>query len=194
MDKKTFIKTLKANLLTLSKEDGADVVADYEEHFQIGLKRKRKESEIAKALGSPKDLAKQIKAEFAIKQAEEKKSPTNMFRAVYATLGLGFFNLVLVLGPFIAFFAVIVSLFATGFSIAVSGVVVTFASFFVPLFPITISFIGAMGLFFTGIGLFCLGLLFLIGSYYIARAFSHLTVSYLKFNVKLIKGKQGDSK
>lgn len=68
MRKKQFLKELEDNLYGLSKEDTKEILDDYREHFKIGKKNKRKESEIAKSLGDPKKIAKEAKKEL---QGEE---------------------------------------------------------------------------------------------------------------------------
>lgn len=62
MNKDQFMKELKEYLAFLKGEDVKDILEDYEEHFAVGKKKKRKESEIAKSLGSPKDIAKEVRA------------------------------------------------------------------------------------------------------------------------------------
>ena len=63
MNKKEFIHELKKNLKSIKKQDRDEILNDYEEHFRIGKKQKRKESEIAESLGDPKEIAKQAKEE-----------------------------------------------------------------------------------------------------------------------------------
>ena len=100
MNKKQFMQELKKNLKGLSKEDKEEILEDYEAHFTIGKKKKRKESEIAKSLGNPKQIAKQAKLELLVSIAEKKKSFGNITRVIFATLGLSFFNLVFILRIF----------------------------------------------------------------------------------------------
>ncbi|MCA9487466.1 MAG: DUF1700 domain-containing protein [Nanoarchaeota archaeon] len=63
MNKKEFLHELKKNLKSIKKEDREEIIRDYEEHFAVGKKQKRKESEIAESLGNPKDIAKNVKEE-----------------------------------------------------------------------------------------------------------------------------------
>ena len=187
MNKKEFINELKKNLKGLSKEDKDEIIEDYEAHFLIGKKKKRKETEIAKALGSPKQIAKQAKLELLISNAEKQKSVKNITKVILATIGLSFFNLVFILGPFFAILSVIIALFATGFAISVAGLALSITAFlpvtnlfYIPAFnPLTI--------FFAGLGLLSLGILFCIGVWYLAKGFYILTIKYVKLNIKVIK-------
>lgn len=63
MKKKEFIQELKKNLTGLPEEDIKEILEDYREHFKIGKKKKRKETEIAKSLGDPKEIAKEARRE-----------------------------------------------------------------------------------------------------------------------------------
>jgi uncharacterized membrane protein len=63
MRKKEFLEELKKRLVGLPKEDVKEIIEDYEEHFRVGKKKKRKESEIAKSLGNPKNIARDARQE-----------------------------------------------------------------------------------------------------------------------------------
>ncbi len=63
MNKKEFLEKLERNLKGLSKEDTKEILDDYKEHFKVGLKKKRKESEIVESLGNPKEIALETKKE-----------------------------------------------------------------------------------------------------------------------------------
>ena len=190
MNKKTFLSTLKRELDGLPKDEITDILADYKAHFAEGKKRRRKEETIAKNLGSPKSIAKQLKAEYHIRTAENSSSARDVFRAIFATVGLGFFNLVIVLGPFLALVGVLIALFATGIGLGVSGLALLIASFFLPLLQQFIVGVApsALGVFFLGVGMACLGALIFIGSLFVAKGFGALTLLYLRLNLRIIRG------
>lgn len=60
MTRKEFLTALDQYLVTLSAEEKADIISDYEEHFRVGLENGKTEAEIAAALGSPYDVASQF--------------------------------------------------------------------------------------------------------------------------------------
>ena len=60
MTRKEFLTALNQYLVTLSPEEKADIISDYEEHFRVGLENGKTEEEIAAALGSPYDAASQF--------------------------------------------------------------------------------------------------------------------------------------
>ncbi len=191
MDKKKFMSELKRNLKGLSKEDREEIIEDYEEHFEVGKKKKRKESEIAESLGNPKHLAKQAKLELLVSKAEEEKSVKNILRVVFATISLSFFNLVFVVGIFFGLLAVVISLFAVGFSIAISGLAVFISGI---LYPVLSNYtylfgISPLAVIFSGIALMAFGTLFLIGTWYVGKGFYIITIKYVKLNVRIVRGR-----
>ena len=191
MNKKDFMYKLSSYLGGIPGEDRQDVISDFEEHFKEGLAEGRTEEEIADSLGDPKSLANQFKASILVSEAEKTTSAVNITRAVLATLGLGFFNLIFILGPFIAIVAVLISLFVSVISIIAAGITVFFASIFGPMFPqyYAVSINPAVAIF-GSIGLTCFGILFFVGDIYLAKLLYRLFVRYIKFNLRIITGKE----
>ncbi|MBT3463965.1 DUF1700 domain-containing protein [archaeon] len=74
MNKKEFFKELNEYLIGINKKEKKDILQDYEEHFKIGKKKKRTESQIVKSLGEPKQIAREIRAESANSEKTEIKS------------------------------------------------------------------------------------------------------------------------
>lgn len=193
MNKKEFIKQLRTSLRGLPKEEIKAIVTDYEDHFaaaKANKKDKRSEAAVAKALGDPKKIAKQHKAEAVVKKSESKKSVGNIFQAALAIAGLGFFNLVFVVGIFAGLLGALAGFFGAAIGIALGGLGGMLASFFVGSLP-WISFgIPPLAGFFVSLGLAAFGIFFFIGDCYLAKWFYKLTVAYLKFNVKIVKGEK----
>ena len=190
MNKKEFIKEFEKNLKGISKNDKNEIVRDYEEHFSVGKRKGRKEESIAKSLGDPKHLAQQAKIELLVSKAEENKSVGNIFRVVFATIGLSFFNLIFVVGIFFAFLAVVIAFFATGFALSISGLALIAGGILSPIFSQYISSAGISPIIviFAGIGLAAFGMLFAIGTWYIGKGFYILTIKYVKLNIRIIRG------
>ncbi|HOJ77488.1 MAG TPA: DUF1700 domain-containing protein [Bacillota bacterium] len=180
MNKDEFLNRLKNSLTGLTEAEKKDILYDYEEHFSIGLEKGKTESEICESLGDPKTIAKQFRAEYAVKRAEENKSTVNIIRAIIAALSLGFFNLVFMLGPFIALVVIIITFFIVSGVIAVTGLAI------IPLSFLSNSFVNPAAGFFIAIGTTALGLLMFLGSFCLAKLFYNLTIAYLKLNLKII--------
>ena len=191
MNKKDFINKLSSYLAGVPVEERQDVINDIEDHFKEGVAEGRTEEEIAESLGDPKVFANQFKANILVNTASKPTSAINITRAVLATLGLGFFNLIFILGPFIGIVAVLFSLFASAIAVIATGIAVFFASIFGPLVPqyIAVMVNPAVSIF-ASIGVTLFGILFFVGDIYVAKWIYRLFVRYIKFNVRIITGKE----
>lgn len=191
MNKEEFLGRLSELIKDIPEEEKKDILFDYEEHFRIGLEKGRKEEEIAASLGDPRVIAKQSRASCILREAEKTTSVNNIVRAIFAAVGLGFFNLVIVLGPAIGLIGILVALFAASFAITVSGAAVLLGTILGPLFvfdvyiPLTSTVSIPLG-----IGLTSLGLLFIIGVSYLAKFFYKLSIGYLKMNLQIITNRR----
>jgi hypothetical protein len=89
MTRAEFLTRLKRGLVGLPAGQIADIVADYEAHFNDAQEAGRSESEVAAALGDPERLAREQRAEQGVKRWEETKNPSAAAGAIFAFLGLG---------------------------------------------------------------------------------------------------------
>lgn len=192
MNKKEFLKELSILLNDLPSEERDEILFDYEEHFSIGHEEGKTDKEIIESLGNPRTIAKQYKASYIVNQAAANPSPSNILSAVFATIVLGFFNLVFVLGPFLGVVGILIGLFGASIGIIVGG----FSLFLkIALGPALTSLISLPVAFtlnpgasiFLGIGLTSLGLLFLIGNCFLTKWIYIGTIKYLKWNLKMIR-------
>ncbi len=185
-----FIRVLRSRLGgTLPEGELDDIVSDYAEHFRIGKANGRSDEELWRSLGSPDDLAKEIRATHLVRKAENTRSAGNIVRAVAATLGLGLFNLVFVLVPFLLLVLMLLVVFFSGVCMTVFGPV-AFVSAILELAGIpglSLWLSPAAGIFIS-IGMTTFGLLLVIGDYYLARFFYHIGIRYLKWNISTITG------
>ncbi len=193
MNKKIFLDTLQAGLNGFGEEEKREILYDYEEHFRIGTEHGKSEEEICASLGSPKQIAMAYRLENVIKKAEENPRPFNLFLAILAAIGLGLFNLIVVLGIYLALLGALFGFFAASAAVILSGIVLMGLPFLAAesMFFSTIynfdNVIGKIACFFSGLGLFSLGLFLLILSALLAKLLGHLTLSYIKANVSLVK-------
>jgi len=191
MNKKEFLGRLSELIKDIPEEEKKDILFDYEEHFRIGLEKGRKEEEIAVSLGDPKIIAKQSRASLILKEAEKTTSANNIMRAIFAAVGLGFFNLIIVLGPAIGLIGILVALFATAFAVTISGAAILFGTILGPLFVFDIYIpLTAVVSIPLGIGLTSLGLLSIIGVFYLTKFFYKLSIVYLKMNLQIITNRR----
>lgn len=181
MAKNNFLKELSKLLKKLPEEERIDILQDYEDHFAFGLEEGKTEEEIVKSLGSPSQIAKEILANYHINQVSTKATAGNILRATWAVIGLGFFNLVIVLGPAIALAAIIITGWIVGISFLTSPVFLLIEAILRP---------GVFSLynFFNSLILCGLGYFIMLGMLYITKIIIHGFNRYLKFNVSLVKG------
>ena len=114
---------------------------------------------------------------------------------MFASVSLGFFNAVFVLGPFLALVAVVVSLWAAAFAVGISGIAVLLAIILQPILPAAFSLEGLnIGfLIFAAIGASGLGFLGLIGMWQASKFFARGTGKYLRFNAQFIRRRKEES-
>lgn len=190
-----YIRILKTRLEgTLKKDELEDILSDYTEHFSIGKANGRTDEELWRSLGSPEDVAREIRVMHLVKKAEDVRSCRNIFHAVVATLGLGLFNLVFVLVPFILLVMMLLVIFILGIMVAFFGLIgivysllqlVGLSDFSVWLSPVAGIFIST--------GMTSTGLLMVIGDCYLCRLCYHTCIRYLKWNIRVITGTESTS-
>lgn len=181
MIKKQFLEELKKQLKKLPKQDQEEIIRDYDEYFQIAQLEGKQEHEVAQSLGTPKQLAKELIATYYIEEMQKSASFKNITQAVWAAVGSGFLNIVFILGPFIAIVATLAALWITASIFVVTPLVVLLnAAINIQLFT--------WFEFFVALTISGVGILLLIGLYYITALFKKWTIHYLKFNVSIVKG------
>jgi uncharacterized membrane protein len=181
LNKNQFIKKLTKGIKKLPKNEQQDIIQDFEEHFAAGMAEGKTETEIAAALGSPSQVAKELVANYRLERVQDTTNTGNILRAVWAVIGLGFFNIVIVLGPFIALVSLIAAGWIMGGAFIISPLLALVNLIFFPESFILFDLFVALTL--TGIGIFIA-----IGMYYITRWIFKGFVRYLQYNVKMVKG------
>lgn len=197
MNKDEYLKKLSKMVKKLPKEDREDILSDYEEHFRIGIEKGRTEEEISKALGDPKTIVKQIKAEYMVNLAENKPSLGSIIKAALSISGLGFFNLIFVAVPALVLSLIILALFVAGVAIIVVGILTALSPLLQILIPNETFYrtfpFAADGTFSTvvtivwGIILGVGGIVIVGIMAFIIKWFYNLAIRYLKFNLRFIK-------
>ncbi|WP_396594440.1 DUF1700 domain-containing protein [Brevundimonas sp. R86498] len=128
MTRAEFLSRLKQGLVGLPMSTAAEIVSDYETHFDDGVAAGRTEAEVAAALGNPDRLARELRAEAGAQRWHQEKNPSAAAAAVFAVLGLGAIDILILLpilmgvvGTLFGFFIAVIALFITGGALMVAG-------------------------------------------------------------------------
>lgn len=120
MTRSEFMNRLRAGLSGLPAATVNEIAADYEAHFEDGLAAGRTEAEVSAALGDPDRLSRELRAEAGMKRWETEKNPSAAAAAVFALLGLGAIDILILLpilmGVLGAMFGVLVAVVAVFFA------------------------------------------------------------------------------
>jgi uncharacterized membrane protein len=114
MTRAEFMGRLRRGLVGMPTVAAAEIASDYEMHFEDGAAAGRTEAEVAVALGDPDRLAREIRAESTMTRWREERSPGAAAAAVFAVLGLGAIDILILLPVLMGIGAAII-----GFAVAV---------------------------------------------------------------------------
>jgi uncharacterized membrane protein len=124
MTRQEFIARLRAGLMGVQETAKNDVVADYETHFTEGAAAGRSEADVAAALGDPDRLARELKAEAGLKRWESERNPEAAAAAVFAVLGLGAIDLLILLPILVGVVSALCAFIIAAIAIFIGGAVV----------------------------------------------------------------------
>jgi uncharacterized membrane protein len=97
MNKADFLATLRRRLAGTPQAEIDEIIADYTTHFADGVAAGRSEDEIARALGDPLRLARELRAEAGFRRWEKSRTPANFFAALFGFVALVAVDFVLLL-------------------------------------------------------------------------------------------------
>lgn len=193
MNKKEYLFQLRRYLQGFPTDEVNDILSDYEEHFSIGVSKGKTEEEISKELGNPSDIAKTYKTTYGknphrFENTGDYTNSNDTTRKILIGFLLFFFNLIIVLGPFIVVVALLFALYVISIAFIFGGFVAFFGSPLVVLTPIPAPhFLTSLSI---GLGMVALGGLALILAIYLSKLFIEFTIKYIKWNLKLINGQE----
>jgi uncharacterized membrane protein len=121
MNRAEFLAALRSGLAGMEPAAIEDIANDYETHFADGAEAGRSEDEIADALGDPARLARELRTEAGLQRWEEKRTPGNAVAAVFALLGLGALDIIILLPLLVALAATLFGLFMACFGVLIGG-------------------------------------------------------------------------
>lgn len=181
METNLFLQKLNSLLKKVPEHERREMLYDFEEHFQAGLVVGHTIETLAAELGDPKVIAKELIAEYRLSRAEMNRSIMNITRAVFALISLSMMNLLFLFVPFAIISSIYLSLWIVTIALVLTPILIIVFLFFFNLefflydmfFSIVLSSAGLL----LSIGLICAG-----------KFFYHTILTYIKFNVKIVKG------
>ena len=182
MTRQEFMDRLRQGLRGLPAGAVRDILADYDSHFAEGAAAGRDEATVAAAMGDPVRLARELRAEAGVRRWEEKRSPGNALGVVFALLGLGaidFLILLPIIGPLLAVILIVYLVVAGGLCV---GAVWLFAGVF------TLSLVKVL----TGLGLISLAASFGALHTLICIGLTNLFIWYARLHLTVVKPAMAD--
>lgn len=88
MTREAFLDNLRRGLRGLPDQEISDILADYSSYFKEADAAGRDAEDVAKALGDPRRLARELKAEMGLLRWERNRTPANLFVVILALGGL----------------------------------------------------------------------------------------------------------
>lgn len=192
MNQAEFLSRLRRALGGLPESEKAEILSDYEEHFRMAREAGRGEEQTAESLGNPRVLGRSYRADSLLEEGRSEGRLTSVLRAIFASLSLGFINIVFVLGPFIGLLGVLLGLWAGAVSMALSGAgvfLMTIASPFIP-HVLHITGIAIPFVMFCGIGVAALGVLWVVGMWFLTRWFVFGVARYAQLNARIVMNRR----
>ena len=122
MNRAAFLRILRDGLAGLPAEDIDDILADYAAHFEEARASGRTEQEVASALGDPRRLARELRAETGLRRWENHHSFRNSTAALFALSGLAVVDIILLLPLLLACLLILLVIAFVMFVLGIVGI------------------------------------------------------------------------
>lgn len=177
----SYMLELESLLKVIPEAQRKEWLYDYYIHFQQAVENGQTEADAARELGDPKVIANELLLSYRVTQAETNNSFGKLSRAVFATVSLGLFNIIFVIGPYLGLAAVLLALWVSAAALALAGIVTVAESLWSGTFTIAQA---------VSVGLICcsLAILLSVALKVLTKQFFAITLKYLKFNTRIVRG------
>jgi len=122
MTRDAFLVSLRGSLVGLPAGEVDEIVADYAAHFDEARASGRSEEDVAKALGDPARLGRELRAEAGLRRWEHDRGPAGIVAALLALTGLAAFDIFLLLPVLIVFCFLVLGIGIAVLALGVAGV------------------------------------------------------------------------
>jgi uncharacterized membrane protein len=181
MTRQMFINRLRNGLSGLAPKTVDEIAADYESHFADGAAAGRSEAEVAEALGDPDRLSRELRAEAGLKRWEAERNPSAAASAVFAVLGLGAIDVLVLLPILLPIAGVLLAMLMISVALVTAGAIGMVAGpFWVLGAPVAAVILTGLGVMAFAV---CLGSVTAI----VTIGFMHALVWYARLHMRLLK-------
>ncbi len=192
MNKQKYMLELERHLKALPVDEMNDILADYREHFEIGLSNGKSEEAICSALGAPRTVAQECLINRLVNAAHVSTSTVSRVNFLGRILLLFFvlapFTFLMLVGPILT----IVILTFVGWVLPLAGgfAIITVMGFLLSKsLAVTLGTLSGLALFFMllgSLGLAVLGVLLMVA---LSRALVKLLICFFRWNLNFIMSK-----
>lgn len=123
MTQNEYLAALRRALTGLPPDAAAKTLAHYEQQFVDGLGAGRAAAEIAAELGDPAKVAATLRASLHLRSFARRQGSGNIVRVLASALGLGVFNLFMLV-PAMVYFAMLFAAFAASLGLYFGGIAI----------------------------------------------------------------------
>jgi uncharacterized membrane protein len=124
MGKLEYLDALKRAMLGLPPDVQAKTLAYYEQRFVDGESAGRAEQDVAQELDEPKKIAMTLRASAHLHAFNEKKDPGSLLRLAVSGVGLGIFNLFMLV-PALVYASLLLALYVSALAFYLGGIAAT---------------------------------------------------------------------
>ncbi len=185
MTKAEFFEQLNQGLKKVRKEERADILAEYEEHFHHALAKGKSEEQICHDLGSVEQIIKDYRIEKILSEqvTGETGHAKSIFRAALILMALAPLNFIVFIGPFLVTACLLIAFWSVGGAIFLTGT----ALFFTLLFKIFTSLLVPV-LMIGSVGVAALGIFLMLLLLPVTQLIGAVIFKYLKWNLDFARG------
>ena len=192
MTKAEYLVELERQIQRLPQKDRMEIMADYQEHFEMAMAAGKNEADICVALGTPRSVGQAIMMNSLVQEA---KSSTNVSSRAHALLKimllclvLAPFNFLILIGPFLILFSLLFAGWVTPLTL---GAVATYAG--IELIKVGVTGLGVFsGLSIASMWLGTIGIMFLVCMlmWLFTRGSLWLLIAFFKWNIDFITSRK----
>jgi len=190
--KDEYIKELAKGIRGLPEKERNEVLADYEEHFQMARESGKKEEEICKSLGTPKSVAHAILMNTWVSEAESSPAVIRrsgaLLQIMLLVLILAPFNFFMLLCPFLILFVLVVV--GWTFPLVAGGLAIAGFTAFWQNPGVPVDILNGMSMLFMFLGTLGIAVLAALLMFLITKGSLQILFSYFKWNIDFITSRR----